>query len=506
MSTNEQFVKDLYQDIFKRTYDQPGLDYWTNELDKGLGTRDSVRKSFARSDEAKEKISNLYQDLLKRDITQTGTDEFATNEAGETDASWWLNDLYEDNDGSYNNLERVEYNIKQSDEYKNLQASIGDTDASGVIEDDEIGGITDNTSTEIDSFIDNAVADNGGTDINDITNQTLTDLSADTGGVGLDDTNQDDSSNVSGTLDQTNNEAVQALDNTLDGGTADVASLDLTNVISQIDQVEGDLAALQSQFSGFGDIDFNSAGNIDAIKTVLADEGYLDSVSNVDSTYDQDISDLAIKLDHLTGDVLGNSIDVTDLTGKFNTDLDALKTELTGETDVKFGNIKTDYDKAIADLARVEGDLATQKTDAAAQLAAQKTAFDAKLNANMATQSNNFSNLSTNVNSKLNKFSKEQAAKFANVYKTREQAIGELQTEWGNRLQEQEAGLQERIQMTAENFNERLTNISKNMNYRMLGDSAAGIKMRRSKAFTSGRTAKGTGQMNRAMRIQSLNL
>ena len=44
------------------------------------------------------------------------------------------------------------------------------------------------------------------------------------------------------------------------------------------------------------------------------------------------------------------------------------------------------------------------------------------------------------------------------------------------------------------------------MNYRKLGDSAQGVKIRRSKAYKSGRTAAGTGQLGRSMKISSLNL
>ena len=44
------------------------------------------------------------------------------------------------------------------------------------------------------------------------------------------------------------------------------------------------------------------------------------------------------------------------------------------------------------------------------------------------------------------------------------------------------------------------------MNYRMIGDSAGGLKMRRSKAYSSGAVNMGTGQLSRSMKLKTLNL
>ena len=40
----------------------------------------------------------------------------------------------------------------------------------------------------------------------------------------------------------------------------------------------------------------------------------------------------------------------------------------------------------------------------------------------------------------------------------------------------------------------------------MLGDSAEGVKIRRSRAYNTGRTRSGTGQLNRSMKINTLNI
>ena len=144
------YVEGLYDDILGRGSDASGLKYWIDTLTSGTSTKDDVRRGFAYSAESKTNIANLYRDLLERDITSTGTDEFSTNEVGETDASYWLREgLYDDKDGSFNNLADVEKNIKLSEEYRNLQARKGDTNADGIIDDGEVSGITASTLADI---------------------------------------------------------------------------------------------------------------------------------------------------------------------------------------------------------------------------------------------------------------------------------------------------------------------------------------------------------------------
>lgn len=600
------YVEGLYADILGRGSDESGLKYWTDALTAGTSTKDDVRKGFAYSDESKTNIANLYRDLLERDITSSGTDEFSTNEIGETDASYWLREgLYDDKDGSFNNLFDVEKNIKLSDEYLALQASKnkpkptdpvdGDKDGDGIISDGEVPGITASTLDDINKRIDDIIAKNGGTDIDAITKNVLNKLNTDTGGVGLTGTGGTGSGNLAaGTLDQTNNEAIKALiDTIVNDKTKDIKSTDLTGVLDKIAGVKGDLTKLQGDFSGLNtSTDFTGAENLAAIKSVLDAEGYTEQLTNLDTTYSNKINDLKTTLTNLTGGnqaaiaglqsdlqsasganlaaiaglqgdiasaaakgkadvadlkkafeknelgvtnlsgelarlVLANddlagkfndlNIDVTDLSGDFDAKLGLLKEDLTSKTGAKFDDVQSKYNatqNSIRDLthdlssssADLEGKINAASATSALNLADAKLAWQSKLHENMQTTSNNFTNLSTDVNSKLSTFSDEQSKKFADVYKSREDSISELRTDWGNKLQKQEAGLQARIQGTADNINERLTNISSNMNYRMLGDSAAGIKMRRSKAFNTGRTSKGTGQLNRSMRIQTLNL
>ena len=74
--------------------------------------------------------------------------------------------------------------------------------------------------------------------------------------------------------------------------------------------------------------------------------------------------------------------------------------------------------------------------------------------------------------------------------------IGDLTSDFSSQLQQQEDTLNQQIQAGEAALNKRLTDISTTMNYRMLGDSALGIRSRRSKAFREGAVRRGTGQLS----------
>ena len=88
--------------------------------------------------------------------------------------------------------------------------------------------------------------------------------------------------------------------------------------------------------------------------------------------------------------------------------------------------------------------------------------------------------------------------------KTREQAISELSGRFGENLRAQEESLGRRIDDTSRAVDEKIGRLGSMMNYRMLGDSAGGVKMRRSKAYKSGAVNTGTGQLSRSMKLKHL--
>ena len=513
-SSRKTAVEQIYDD-FGLDKDEAGVEHWIDSGDDFQKIQDDIGTHFqeggSRHDEAKTKLQGIYDSHYG--TKQDGTSNQVVDSAG---LDYWLGEggLTEDvtgHGGGQGSWDSFTQNIKSHDNpYASLDADgdgvndpigHGDPDGDGIIDDDGVDDIKDVTLDDIDTTL-SAITS---VDPADVVSDVFNELNNITGGNDL--VAGDGTSLAAGTLDQVNNDAVNALDQTLAGATSSIESLDTTGVLDDIQRVDGDLTQLQGEYSTLGTSTGNTgAENLNAIENAIAAGGYDRQVSDLDSTFSSTINNLTNKLFELTGDITDTKLDVTNLSGDFQSRLDTLKADLTDKTSSQFNTLKSDYDSAVDKISSLETSLNNASTSTAEKFANQKELFDAKLAANMATQQNNFTNLTTDVNSKLTDFSQDQKAKFENVYKTREQAIGDLQTNWGKRLQEQESGLQQRIQMTSENLNERLTNISKNMNYRMLGDSAAGIKMRRSKAFTSGRTAKGTGQMNRAMRIQTLNL
>ena len=100
----------------------------------------------------------------------------------------------------------------------------------------------------------------------------------------------------------------------------------------------------------------------------------------------------------------------------------------------------------------------------------------------------------------------EASSALQDIYQTREQAISELSGRFGENLRAQEASLGRRIDATSRAVDEKIGRLGSMMNYRMLGDSAGGVKMRRSKAYTSGAVNTGTSQLSRSMKLKTLNI
>ena len=100
----------------------------------------------------------------------------------------------------------------------------------------------------------------------------------------------------------------------------------------------------------------------------------------------------------------------------------------------------------------------------------------------------------------------EASSALQDVYKTREQAISDLSGRFGENLRAQEESLGRRIDDQSKAIDEKIGRLGSMMNYRMLGDSAGGVKMRRSKAYKSGAVNTGTGQLSRSMKLKTLNI
>jgi len=88
----------------------------------------------------------------------------------------------------------------------------------------------------------------------------------------------------------------------------------------------------------------------------------------------------------------------------------------------------------------------------------------------------------------------------------RQKAISDLDTTWSGRLSDSESRFTREQARNKADFDRRLSDISSSLNYKTLDDSAQGVKIRRSRAYQSGRTRSGTSQLGRSMKLNTLNI
>ncbi len=280
-------------------------------------------------------------------------------------------------------------------------------------------------------------------------------------------------------------------------------------------KIEDISKGLLDEFSGGTDFDQSMRENLQALGVTL--EG--DSVKSIGG----------LDINQVLGDISTHKGELTDLTGKFSgleDDLARVQTQgkqgleaLEASLMADYGGKLTDLDKTFASkLKKTEdalgGDLATIQSG----FEAQKLATEGKFGDLETKFEQDLTGLGSDFKDKLAASESRTAADLlgtkqqlqsglSDVYQSREKAIGNLQEDWAGKLQKQETALQGEIDTASQAFNDRLTKLSSTMNYRMLGDSAGGVRMRRSKAHKSGASARGTGQLGRSsMRIQSLNI
>ena len=292
-------IQQIYQDVLGRGAQSSGLNYW-------LGTGDSVEKirdDIAQSSEAQGKVADLYSTLLNRDISSGGSNEFATNAADETDASYWLG---EGGLGS-GSLADVEANIKLSDEYKNLHGG-GNTGGGNTGDDGTVD--VNQTSDDIQQMIDDALSK-----INTV--------------------------NTSNIIDSASTSGIQSI------ATADV--------LADIKQAQGDIHSLQGKFAGLGDQTLGQVENI-------IDTKYGAQLKNLSSTYKADVTDLKSQIGDLGTKTTKQYLDLESALGKassqFGTRLDDMQTDWQSrfeqEQDVFGGKIAAQgsaFDKRLRDLS-----------------------------------------------------------------------------------------------------------------------------------------------------------
>ena len=158
--------------------------------------------------------------------------------------------------------------------------------------------------------------------------------------------------------------------------------------------------------------------------------------------------------------------------------------------------------------SQIEEGLSTQKLESEKRFGEIDKAFTESLTDVRSDLTSEISQQGRNLSGQIATAREQGEEAIRDVYSTRAEQLGRMQSDWGQNLQAQEELLSGRIEAGDEALNKRLTDLSQTMNYRMLGDSALGIKSRRSEAYRSGSTRAGTGQLSRGggMKISTLNI
>ena len=190
------------------------------------------------------------------------------------------------------------------------------------------------------------------------------------------------------------------------------------------------------------------------------------------------------RLSGLQSDLGGSIQDLFGDTGELRSGLDTLTSDL-GTTSQQLEALRDSF-----------GDYQTQ---AASNLSDVRSALQTEIGDVEGSLTAGLSDLGTSLRG-------EAADAIKDVYQTRQQALSGLEGRFGENLRAQEEGLTRRIDEQAAAIDDKIGRLGSMMNYRMLGDSAGGVKMRRSKAYKSGAVSTGIGQLSRTMKLKTLNI
>ena len=222
-------------------------------------------------------------------------------------------------------------------------------------------------------------------------------------------------------------------------------------------------------------------------------------LSGVQSELGDDISSLFSQQAGLRGDLEGGLATLTSGLGTTSEQLSALRDsfgDYQTQAASNLGDVRSALESEIGDLSgSLTSGLSDIKSDYQDRILGESEARQTGL----AEAAQARSDLGTALRG-------EASSALQDVYKTREQAISDLSGRFGENLRAQEESLGRRIDDQSRTIDEKIGKLGSMMNYRMLGDSAGGVKMRRSKAYTSGAINTGTGQLSRTMKLKTLNV
>lgn len=259
-------------------------------------------------------------------------------------------------------------------------------------------------------------------------------------------------------------------------------------------------------------------------KLTNLDQTWSDKLTNLESTTTQQLGDYRKSLEGLSGTVDDWASDTETWRSNLDDRLANMNTTTSQAIDSVRGDLGQDLAQATTNVRNELGlDLSNLGTKFTSDLATNRQALEGLISDNKLDFQSNLAEA-------------QQAAQtgIAGAKQEAQTGISELRSELGDRLATQKGeisglsalqarqgqdisqlgadllttagSLQSNIDEKSKAFNERLTKLSSSMNYRMLGDSAAGVRMRQSRARERGDARFGTGRFNRSMQISALNL
>jgi len=219
---------------------------------------------------------------------------------------------------------------------------------------------------------------------------------------------------------------------------------------------------------------------------------YGDGVTSIeDVTGLEDVID-GLKDKYATDERLTSSL--TDLETTLRGDFEAKVQALPDYTD-QLNQVSSDYNLTKDQLNQLRSSFGDFQQQSATNLSDVQSALQTEIG-----------DVRGNLTSGLKDLRTDAFDALTDVYSSRDEALSDLSGRFGTHLRQQEDALTKRIDDTGKDVENRIAQLGSMMNYRMLGDSAGGVKMRRSKAFTSGAVNTGTGQLSRSMKLKTLNI
>jgi len=564
---NRSYVTSLYNEFLGRdgSNDAAGVDYWTKHLTDDGWSRDKLRRTIGSSDEANQNWltsayrSNLgraanfdsswgashWEDQLKRDISGgmsinqarsnvlrdiKGSDEYKFR--GNVDQLVGRARNQQIGDVSaldkFLGSDRNTFGLTADSSGEAWRDAFVGTDRSGVDASDSWyqSGVTNKQDlenlllrgwyTDTDTGDDDTVIDlpdggtydpGGGAPERDEDDVDIDDITEGIGGM-FDEDDETDPGDEGEFFEGKSNdsviaEALTSLGDMLAGAFNSIGTIDTSSITDSITRVEGDLSQLTEDFAGLDT--FDPEATTAAIEEALGATGFESSIADLETKY----SGLENLGDNLAT-AFGASLNTTNATlasiqSTIDANMDTANADL-HSLQIEFDDAKSSFLEQL-DAATASSDAQiTSLTNLLGSTAAAGATQISDLKSMLNTQTESAASDREAFQNQLAAQQQQAASNQQAMLASRNQMISNLNSQWGERMQQSQAAMDSRLQAAQQQYETQLNNLSQNMNYRILGDNAEGVQLRRSEAFKKGNTSRGTNQLSRAMRINTLNI